>query len=85
VFAASIAIFPSNPLTPLSASEIEPEGTATKTTSASEASPPSRPGVVTVCPACSQRRARPPAIVPLPIVVIFMIVVTSGLLETVHP
>src|SRR5262245_31562929 len=41
-------------------SEIEPDGTATKTTSASAASPPSRPSVVTLWPARSQSRARPP-------------------------
>ena len=52
--------------------EIEPDGTATRTTSASAASPPSRPSEVTSCPAPSQKRASPPPIVPLPIVVIFI-------------
>ena len=46
-FVASIAILPSSPRTFPSASEIAPPGTATRTTSALETSPPSLPSVVT--------------------------------------
>src|SRR6266542_2169382 len=56
---ASIATLPSSPRTLSSASAIAPDGTATRTTSASDASPPSRPIRVMVCPARSQRRASP--------------------------
>jgi hypothetical protein len=48
VFVASTAGLSSSPVTFPSASEIEPDGTATRTTSASEASPPVRPSSVTV-------------------------------------
>ena len=64
---------PSSPVTFASASEIEPDGTATRTTSASAAEPPSRPSVVTSWPARSHRRASPPPMFPLPIVVIFTV------------
>jgi hypothetical protein len=70
-FTVSIVVFPSRPDTLPSASETAPDGTATTTTSASDASPPSAPSVVTSCPARSQRRASPPPMLPLPIVVIF--------------
>src|SRR6266567_2864325 len=45
-------------------------GTATRTTSASAASPPSRPKAVTSWPAASHRRANPPPTFPFPITVI---------------
>src|SRR6266536_1650018 len=69
---ASIATLPSSPRTLSSASAIAPDGTATRTTSASDASPPSRPIRVMVCPARSQRRASPPPTFPLPMTVMFM-------------
>src|SRR5215211_8158687 len=72
-FAASIAILPSSPLTLPSASEMEPEGTATNTTSASEPSPPSRPSAVTSCPACSHSRASPAPTLPLPMTTMFRV------------
>ena len=78
-FVASIAVLPSTPVTLPRASEIAPDGTAMRTTSASEASPPSLPRVVTVWPACSQSFARPPPMFPLPIVVMFMAPPTTGL------
>ena len=71
-FAVSIATLPSSPVTLESASEIAPDGTATSTTSAPEASPPSLPSVVTSCPAFSQSFASPPPMFPLPMVVTFM-------------
>ena len=71
-FAVSTAVLPSSPPALASASEKTPDGTATSTTSASEASPPSRPSVVTAWPARSHFRAKPPPIVPLPMVTIFM-------------
>ena len=51
---ASMAVFPSSPCTRSSASSIAPAGTATSTASAPETSPPSRPILVTSCPALSQ-------------------------------
>src|SRR5947209_14968342 len=54
------------PLTLSSASAIAPPGTASRTTSASETSPPSRPIRVTSCPAFSHMSARPPPTFPLP-------------------
>src|SRR5262249_47217378 len=68
---ASMTILPSSPLTLPSASATELPGTATRTASASEASPPSLPSLVTVCPAFSQRSASPPPTFPRPMVVIF--------------
>src|SRR5947208_3383274 len=50
---------------------MEADGTATTTTSASEPSPPSRPRVLTVWPARSQRAARPPPTLPRPMTVMF--------------
>ena len=44
---ASITVLPSTPVSLSSASAIEPPGTATSTTSASETLPPSRPSRVT--------------------------------------
>src|SRR6266545_2067196 len=61
-----MATLPASPPTLPSASAICPEGTATTTTSASVASPPSRPTAVTAWPARSQRRASPPPTLPLP-------------------
>jgi hypothetical protein len=49
-----------------------PDGTATSTASASDASPPSGPSSVTSCPAFRQRAASPPPTVPLPTVVILI-------------
>jgi hypothetical protein len=46
-FVASTTTWPSTPLTFASASAIDPLGTATSTTSAFEASPPSRPSSCT--------------------------------------
>src|SRR3954447_19554970 len=70
-FVVSIVVFPSTPVTLPSASAIDPDGTATTTTSASDASPPSRPSAVTSCPAASQRFASPPPTLPRPTTVIF--------------
>src|SRR5215218_9909238 len=61
-----MATLPASPPTLPSASAICPDGTATTTTSASVASPPSRPTAVTAWPARSQRRASPPPTLPLP-------------------
>src|SRR5215212_6477993 len=61
-----MATLPTSPPTLPSASAICPDGTATTTTSASVASPPSRPTAVTAWPARSQRRASPPPTLPLP-------------------
>src|SRR5215216_2592589 len=61
-----MATLPTSPPTLPSASAICPDGTATTTTSASVASPPSRPTVVTAWSARSQRRASPPPTLPLP-------------------
>src|SRR5438132_1046039 len=69
---ASIATFPWIPFTLPRASAIAPDGTATRITSASEASPPSLPSSLTSCPAARHSFARPPPMFPLPIVVIFM-------------
>jgi hypothetical protein len=55
------------------ASVIAPEGTATRATWASAASPPSRPIRVMVCPARSQRRASPPPTLPRPMTAMFML------------
>ena len=52
-----------------------PGGTATTIASAPEASPPSRPKAVTVCPARDQRRPSAVPILPRPIVAIRMPVV----------
>src|SRR2546425_2780564 len=68
---ASMATFPASPLTFPRASAIDPDGTATRRTSASEASPPSRPSRMTVCPARSQRSASPPPTLPRPMTVMF--------------
>src|SRR5436309_6744678 len=72
-FVASIATLPSRPCTLSIASDSDAPGTANSTTSASETSPPSRPSLVTSWPAFSQRSARPPPTLPLPIAVIFMV------------
>src|SRR5512132_2474516 len=66
-----MATLPWSPDTLPRASAICPEGTATTTTSASVASPPSRPTAVTAWPARSQRRASPPPTLPLPSTKIF--------------
>src|SRR5258708_11765021 len=71
-FVASMTTFPSSPVTFESASSMAPDGTATSTASASDASPPSGPSSVTSCPAFRQRAASPPPTVPLPTVVILM-------------
>src|ERR671920_417163 len=69
-----MTVFPSMPRTLLSASAIASPGTANTTASASETSPPSRPILLTSCPAPSQRSASPPPTLPLPTTAIF----TSG-------
>src|SRR5215211_2945595 len=61
-----MATLPASPATLPRESASCPEGTATTTTSASVASPPSRPTAVTAWPARSQRRASPPPTLPLP-------------------
>src|SRR4051794_10335453 len=71
-FVVSMTGFPPSPVTVPRASAIEPDGTATTTTSAPEASPPSRPSASTSCPAACQRFASPPPTFPLPTTVIFM-------------
>src|SRR3954452_22198058 len=63
---------PSRPVTVPRPSAIAPDGSATTTTSAPEASPPSRPSASTSCPAARQRCASPPPTLPLPTTVIFM-------------
>src|SRR3954447_23663316 len=69
----SIVVLPSIPLTVPSPSAIAPDGSATTTTSASEASPPSRPSAWTSCPAACQRFASPPPTFPRPTTVIFTV------------
>src|SRR5207248_6445278 len=71
-FVASITVFPSIPFALPIASAIAPLGTAIRTTSASETSPPSLPILVTSWPARSQRSARPPPTLPLPTTAIFI-------------
>src|SRR3954451_5641427 len=70
-FVVSMTGLPSSPVTVPRASAIEPDGTATTTTSAPEASPPSRPSASTSCPAACQRFASPPPTLPRPTTVIF--------------
>src|SRR5205814_2051583 len=72
----SMATLPSSPVTFPSASPSAPDGTATSTTSALDASPPSLPSSCTSCPALRQRAARPPPMFPLPMVVMFMGIAT---------
>ncbi|HEY5332328.1 MAG TPA: hypothetical protein VIJ21_02190 [Solirubrobacterales bacterium] len=62
----------SSPATEASAASIASPGTATKTMSAPDASPPSWPRLVISCPAFFQSSAGPPPMFPLPIVVIFI-------------
>src|SRR5215467_2711395 len=69
---ASIAILPVSPVTLLSASEMAAPGTATTTTSAPLASPPSRPSMVTSWPALRHRAASPPPTFPRPMVTMFI-------------
>src|SRR3954447_10663488 len=71
-FVASITVLPSMPWTVSSASATDSPGTASRTASASETSPPSRPIRVTSCPAFSQRSASPPPTLPLPTTAIFI-------------
>src|SRR3954465_11422693 len=71
-FVASIVTLPASPPTPASAFAISGPGTATSTTSAVDASPPSRPSSCTSCPASRHFCARPPPTLPLPITAIFM-------------
>src|SRR5712692_4844430 len=61
---------PRRPLTLASPSAIAEPGSATSTTSAWAASPPSRPKPVTSWPAAAQRRANPPPTCPFPITLI---------------
>ena len=65
--------FPSKPVTAAMASGTTALGTASSTTSASLASPPSCPSWVTSCPAELQSRPSVPPMLPLPIVVIFIL------------
>src|SRR5215472_12642953 len=67
-----MAILPARPVTLPSAAETAGPGTATSTTSASLASPPSRPSSVTSCPALRHSAARPPPTFPRPMVTIFI-------------
>src|SRR3954453_17922300 len=71
-FVASITVLPSMPWTVSRASATDSPGTASRTASASDTSPPSRPIRVTSCPAFSQRSASPPPTLPLPTTAIFM-------------
>src|SRR5918999_2804234 len=71
MFVASIAGLPAMPVTRASASATLSPGTATTRTSVSVPSPPSRPNVVTVCPAAVHNAARPPPTLPRPRMVIF--------------
>src|SRR5260370_8630106 len=77
-FVASMTTFPSSPVTFESASSMAPDGTATSTASASDASPPSGPSSVTSCPAFRQRAASPPPTVPLPTFVILIAQMLPG-------
>src|SRR3981081_4594850 len=63
---------PPRPVTFAKAAAIACPGTATRTTSAADPSPPSRPNVMTSCPAFDQIRASPPPIRPRPTVTILM-------------
>src|SRR4051812_40304852 len=63
---------PAMPVTLASAAAMACPGTATRTTSAADPSPPSRPNVVTSCPAFDHIPASPPPIRPRPTVTIFM-------------
>src|SRR5829696_5576503 len=74
-----MATLPTSPPTLPSASAICPDGTATTTTSASVASPPSRPTAVTAWAARSQRRASPPPTLPLPSTKMFTFLLAVGL------
>src|SRR5215472_7773103 len=67
-----MAILPARPVTWPSAAETAGPGTATSTTSASLASPPSRPSSVTSCPALRHSAASPPPTFPRPMVTIFI-------------
>src|SRR4051812_22256262 len=71
-FVASITVLPSMPWTPSSASATDSPGTASRTASASETSPPWLPIRVTSCPAFSQRSASPPPTLPLPTTAMFI-------------
>src|SRR6266581_3372465 len=63
---------PAMPVTLANAAVMACPGTATRTTSAADPSPPSRPNVMTSCPAVDQIPASPPPIRPRPTVTIFM-------------
>src|SRR3954464_12163868 len=71
-FVASIVSLPSSPVTLPSAFAISRPGTATSSTSAVDASPPSLPSSCTSWPAPRHNAARPPPTLPRPITVIFM-------------
>src|SRR3954452_12376309 len=71
-FVASIVTLPSSPVTLPSAFAISRPGTATSSTSAVDASPPSLPSSCTSWPAPRHNAARPPPTLPRPITVIFM-------------
>jgi hypothetical protein len=71
-FVASMTTLPGKPATLARASGTTSLGTASSTTSAPAAFPPSRPSWVTSCPAEAHSRPSVPPIVPLPIVVTFI-------------